>query len=194
MARFAHKQLEQKSCGASSIMCAVKELCLPMNWDDGNATRIYRNIQKGIGDESLISKMVVELKKHGLKTQIFEDEDHTGIFKQLPAFTTPYNDYRNDVSNASLTIDARKSPDAFKADDFKESARLFLCVIIAAENLTHWVLARREGAKYYVMNPDPGLNAEMPDLLAWMNGSPIDVKKVCGVDYMFSGIVLRVTR
>lgn len=194
MAREAHKQLEPKSCGASSIMCAVKEFSLPMNWDDGNATRIYRNIQKGIGDESLISKMVVELNKHGLKAQVIEDEDRTGVFKGMPAFTVPYSDYRNDVSKASLTIDVRKSLNPFKADDFKDSARIFLCVIIVGQDLTHWVLARREGGKFYVMNPDPGLNAEMPDLLTWMTGSPVDVKDVCGVKYLFSGIVLRVTK
>ena len=96
--------------------------------------------------------------------------------------------------NAGRCSSRGKSPDPFKADDFKDSARIFLCVIIVGQNLTHWVFARREGGKYYVMNPDPGLNAEMPDLLAWMNGSPFDVKNVCGVNYLFSGIVLRVKR
>jgi hypothetical protein len=194
MARFEHKQLEQKSCGASAIMCTVKEFSLPMNWDDANADRIYRNIQKGIHDESLMSKMVAELKKHGLKVQLIEDEDRTGVFKSLPAFSGPYSDYRSDVASAALTIETRKSPDPFKADDFKDSARILLVVIIVGQNLTHWVLARREGGKYYVMNPDPGKNAEMPDLLTWMNGAATDVKDVCGVKYMFAGIILRVIK
>src|SRR5262249_37417975 len=155
------------------------------------ATRIYRNIQKGMNDESLISKMVAELRKHGLNAQLIEDVDRTGIFKGQPAFSTPYNDYRTDVTNARLVIETRKSPDPFSADDFRESARIMLVVIILGQDLTHWVLARREGGKFYVMNPDPGTNVEMVDLLAWMNGSPLDVKDVCGVKYLFAGIILR---
>ena len=62
-------------------MCTVKEFSLPMNWDDANANRIYLNIQKGMHDESLISKMVAELRKHGLKVQLIEDVDRTGVFK-----------------------------------------------------------------------------------------------------------------
>ena len=81
-----------------------------MNWDDANATNIYDRIQKRMGDESLISKMVAELRTHGLKVQLIEDVDRTGVFKSLPAFSTPYNDYRNDVASASLLIETRKSP------------------------------------------------------------------------------------
>ena len=124
MARLEHKQLEQKSCGASAIMCTVKEFSLPMNWDDPNANRIYLNIQKGMHDESLISKMVAELRKHGLKVQLIEDVDRTGVFKSLPAFSVPYSDYLKDVASASLTIETRKSPDPFNEDDFKASARI----------------------------------------------------------------------
>lgn len=194
MARLEHKQLEQKSCGASAIMCTVKEFSLPMNWDDANANRIYLNIQKGMHDESLISKMVAELRKHGLKVQLIEDVDRTGVFKGLPGFSVPYSDYLKDVASASLTIETRKSPDPFNEDDFKASARIMLVVIIVGQNLTHWVLTRREGGKYYVMNPDPGKNAEMIDLLAWMNSPATTVKDVCGVKYMFAGIILRVTK
>ena len=107
-------------------------------------------------------------------------------------FEPAYQAYKADVKNV-VPRHKRPGPNAFVAGDFDGFARLML-VVILANGLTHWVMARRWQNGVSVMNPDGGTESSLPNFLTWMNAPAGTPLQIGNVTYTFTGIVLSVVR
>jgi hypothetical protein len=64
-----------------------------------------------------------------------------------------------------------------------------LASIIASNGLMHFILARKDGPDYYVMNPDGGKDEKHNDLFTNYINS-LNPKTIGGVNYIFTGVAV----
>jgi hypothetical protein len=181
-----------KACAASCLICATEEMRVSdTGVSDAAARVVYQRVWRAVNDESLVSKVMIEITKHRLEATIIENLSITAPLSHSPGFTKPYTDYLADVRQ--FPREARPGPNAFAPDDFEHFARMMLVVALIPSQLTHWVLARKFNGNYWVMNPDGGSNTRMDDLVTWMNSmpNPFAPRKIGGVPYIFTGIAVR---
>lgn len=193
--RQPHAQSDPKSCGAACIMSCLAELA-GHNVAAGAQVQemtIHRQIWESRADVSLASKVAAYLYAHNLRLQLIEDKDRTDLIRaSSAAFDLVYRKYKIDVRGSAVARFRRRGGNAFTAADFDDDARLMFIAIFAGSPGTHWLLARRDGGDFWVMNPDGGSDSRITNLLTWMNGAWTTMQTIGGANYLFSGTVLRV--
>jgi hypothetical protein len=193
--RQAYAQSDPKSCGAVCIMSCVDELAghgfaIGANVDE---MKIHRQIWERRADVSLASKVAAYLQTHKLNLELIEDKDKTDLIRASSApFDLVYRRYKIDVRGSAVVRFRRRGGNAFTATDFDNDARLMFMAILVGATGTHWLLARRDAGDFWVMNPDGGSDSRITNLLTWMNGAWTTMQSIGGVNYLFSGTVLRV--
>jgi hypothetical protein len=193
--RQPHAQSDAKSCGAACIMSCLAELgghSFPVG-ANVEEMKIHRQIWERRTDVSLASKTAAFLYAHKLRLQLIEDKDRTDAIRaSSPAFDLVYRKYKIDVRGSAVARFRRRGGNTFTAADFDDDARLMFIAVVVGSTGTHWLLARRDGGDFWVMNPDGGSDSRITNLLTWMNGAWTTMQTVGGANYLFSGTVLRV--
>jgi hypothetical protein len=193
--RQPHAQSNPKSCGAACIMTCLAELgghSFAVGADI-EEMKIHRQIWERRADVSLASKAAAFFYAHKLRLQLIEDKDKTDAIRaSSPAFGLVYRKYKIDVRGSVVARFRRRGANAFTAADFDDDARLMFIAMVAGPPGIHWLLARRDGGDFWVMNPDGGSDSRITNLLTWMNGAWTTMQTIGRANYLFSGTVLRV--
>jgi hypothetical protein len=193
--RQPHAQSDPKSCGAACIMSCLAELS-GHSFAVGatiEEMKIHRQIWERRTDVSLASKTAAFLYTHKLRLQLIEDKDRTDAIRaSSSAFDLVYRKYKIDVRGSAVARFRRRGANAFTAADFDDDARLMFIAMLVGSTGTHWLLARRDGGDFWVMNPDGGSDSRITNLLTWMNGAWTTMQTIGAASYLFSGTVLRV--
>lgn len=193
--RQSHAQSDPKSCGAACIMSCLAELSGHSFALGANVRemKIHRQIWERRADVSLASKVAAYFYAHKLRLQLIEDKDRTDVIRaSSAAFDLVYRTYKIDVRGSAVARFRRRGGNAFTAADFDHDARLMFIAMVVGSTGTHWLLARRDGGDFWVMNPDGGSDSRITNLLTWMNGAWTTMQTIGGANYLFSGTVLRV--
>jgi hypothetical protein len=193
--RQSHAQSDPKSCGAACIMSCLAELAGHSFAVGANVEemKIHRQIWERRADVSLASKVAAYLYAHKLRLQLIEDKDRTDVIRaSSAAFDLIYRTYKIDVRGSAVARFRRRGGNAFTAADFDDDARLMFLAMVVGSTGTHWLLARRDGGDFWVMNPDGGSDSRITNLLTWMNGAWTTMQTIGGANYLFSGTALRV--
>jgi hypothetical protein len=193
--RQSHAQSDPKSCGAACIMSCLAELSGHSFAIGANVQemKIHRQIWERRADVSLASKVAAYLYAHKLRLQLIEDKDKTDVIRaSSAAFDLTYRTYKIDVRGSAVARFRRRGGNPFTAADFDDDARLMFIAMVVGSTRNHWLLARRDGGDFWVMNPDGGSDSRITNLLTWMNGAWTTMQTIGGANYLFSGTVLRV--
>lgn len=193
MPRYSFAQTRAQSCGAVAVMVAMAELGVigAPQINAATETQIWRNIWRGNApNESPVSYVANFFIGNDRNAQLYEDQTRiANLMAASPAMVTDYGRHRDELSSAGMT--GQISP--LLPLHFADNARIVLAVIIAATGQLHYLLARQEGGGIWVMNPDSGMDTQQPDLFAWANGPAGGARDIGGVNYIFTGIFVRVT-
>ncbi|MBU6498899.1 MAG: hypothetical protein KGJ41_08705 [Rhodospirillales bacterium] len=200
MPRYSKRQQEPKSCGAATLLVTLKELTgAPAKTTNTEEDAIYQAVKIPSGSlgagETLPSSVYAYALGKNLHAEIIESPQTAGAFATKPM----YQLYSYALGQAGIHPSVRELADA----DFAGNARLFLVVKFASSDLTHYVLARKDGAAVYIMNPDPGSDEAMalPAFGAAVstNRGGVIIHTPTGTandgasrDYTFTGIAVRV--
>jgi len=190
MPRYSLNQKEQKSCAGACIAVALKELGIAgFEADQSTEMRVYGQVQRGSGQESAPSKIDKFLNAQpGIRAWIMESPLRTGalIVGSKGALIKPWLEYSKELWSDWSWRYSR----GLVEGDFRDGARVMLCSIIAdGSNRTHFILARKDGNDYYVMNPDGGSDELHNDLFSKYINS-YDAHDFGGVDYVYTGICI----
>ena len=193
--RQAHAQSDPKSCGAACLMSCLAELAghsFPVGAQI-EEMKIHRQIWERRADVSIASKVAAFLYAHRLRLELIEDKDKTDIIRACSApFDLTYRRYKIDVRGTAVARFRRRGGNAFTVADFDDDARLMFIALAVGSAHTHWLLARRDGGDFWVMDPDGGSDSRITNLLTWMNGAWTTMQTIGGANYLFTGTVLRV--
>lgn len=188
MPRHQLNQQEQKSCAGACIAVALTEMGVSgFSADNTTEMRVYGQVQRGSGQESAPSKIDKFLNAQpGIRAWIMESPMRTGalIVGSKGALIKPWLEYTKELWTDGSWRYLRN----LWEKDFRDGARVMLVSIIAnGSNLTHFILARKEGNDYYVMNPDGGADEVHNDLFTDYINS-YGAHRFGGVDYVYTGI------
>ncbi len=161
MGRTLRKQHNPKSCGAACSLVAAIELGDGLKNDDTQEDAIYNAVKIPSGspvgaDEVLPSSLVAYLGT-GHTAEILESPDTTKVLVKVTwalnkAMQGMYALYDGVVTASGCKRGIRD----IKADDLKSNGHLILVVKFALQDKLHYLLAREDSSKCYIMNPDPG--------------------------------------
>ncbi|MGC4061914.1 MAG: hypothetical protein QM749_14110 [Aquabacterium sp.] len=192
MPRYNFAQTQGQSCGAVCAMVTLAELgtTAPASINVATEMQIWQNVWRGNGpSESPVAYVSNFFLGNGRQSQFYEDQGRIGnLMDAMPAMVAPYMTHREELVSTGLA--GQVSP--LLPEHFANNARILLVVIIAGVGLTHYVLARQENGGIWVMNPDGGQDTQQADLFAWVNGPAGGVANIGGVNYIFTGIFVRV--
>ena|SRR5262249_29192747 len=187
MARQSLNQSGQMSCGAACIAVALDELGIG-NFKSDQATEnaIYPQIWRTANGESapaLIDKYLNQ--QAGIRAWIMENPVRTAalMIGSRGALFEAWLEYSGEL----WTKSAWRYPRGLLEKDFNYDARIMLVSIIANSGLMHYILARRDGGHYYVMNPDGGSDNQSDDIFTGYIDS-YNPKTIGGVSYIYTGI------
>ncbi|GGB82510.1 hypothetical protein GCM10011352_05430 [Marinobacterium zhoushanense] len=193
MPRYSFAQTQAKSCGAVSVMVSMAELGVITAPEINAATemKIWQNIWQAKKEESPIAYVANFFIGNGKKAQLYEDQARiVDLMDGNPdAMAQAYGAHRDQLASTGMTGQIS----ALNASHFDNDARILLVVLIASTGQGHYLLARKDGGNIWVMNPDGGRDTQQPNLYAWTSGKVGSVANVGGVDYIFTGIFVRVT-
>ncbi len=80
-----------------------------------------------------------------------------------------------------------RTPRALTPADFDSGIRaMLISIIMDGSGATHFVLARKDGGHYFVMNPDGASDEQDDNLFDYINS--FTVKTYGTVDYLYTGI------
>lgn len=152
---------------------------------------IYQNIWRGDGpDDSPVSYVVNFFIGNDRSAELFEDQERIAdIMAIVGAMAGPYGQHRGELDSAGVT----GTVGALSPEHFADNARVLLVALIDGNYATHYLLARQDAGGLWVMNPDGGTDTQEPDLFTWANGQAGGAARIGNVDYIFSGIFVRVT-
>jgi hypothetical protein len=188
MARYSLKQSGPMSCGAACIAVALHELGIA-NFQSNTSTEnsIYPQIWRSAGDVSapaLIDKFLNG--QSGIRAWIMEDLKRTAalMIGSRGALFKPWCEYTGELWRNS----AWRYPRGLLEKDLNSDARVMLVSIIASSpSLMHYVLARRDGADYYIMNPDGPSDDKQNDIFTNYINS-YNPMKIGVTSYIYTGI------
>jgi hypothetical protein len=131
--------------------------------DRTTESAIYHQIWRVANGESapaLIDKYLNQ--QGGIRAWIMENPVRTAalMIGSRGALFKPWLDYSGELWKNS----AWRYPRGLLEKDFNHDARVILVSIIANSGLMHYILARRDGAHYYIMNPDGGSDGQHDDI------------------------------
>ena len=159
MTRVSKRQQEPKSCGAATLLVTLNELKGAPATTNVEEDRIYQAVKIPSGqlgeDETLPTSIYRYAVANGLNAVIIESSSTAGTFGGKDM----YKLYRHMVAMEGLGAQL-KSRDIADTD-LDGNGRLFLVVKFTNSDLTHYILARKDGGRTFIMNPDPGSDDEM---------------------------------
>lgn len=202
MPRFAFDQGlmkegdREKSCGAAAAMVTLAELGLLTGAEvnRGTAKIIYNQIQKAPGDESPAGKMANYLIHKGCAVEILINKDLTKALiagDQSGKLGKAYAEHKLELKGKNIK---QVKVSSFTLSHLDGNARLILVGILPAEGAAHNIVLRKDGDDLWIMNPDGGKDEKRKDTFIKFLNEAGKQKDIGGVDYIFSGIVLRVTK
>ena len=189
-----HEQAHSQSCNALAIIITLAELGKgSYAGNKGEELTLHSVLKrsKKAGEEEIMPYRTVEYLKYrkGLDVTVVEDQTRTAVLKA--SVTDLYNDWMEGLKAI------RSSPALRKLDlvkDFEGDARVFLIVGFMDKRklMTHTILARKEAAKYCVLNPDGGTDDEytlghMQGFLSAPMNKPVPF---ANRDYIYTGIAI----
>ncbi len=201
MTRVSKRQQEQKSCGAATLLVTLHELTGAPATTNTEEDTIYKAVriptgQLGAG-ETLPSSVYSYAVGKGLHAEIIESPSTHGAYSGK----NMYKLYRHAVALGGLggQLKSRDVADT----DLDGNGRLFLVVKFTNSDSTHYILARKDGGRVFIMNPDPGSDDEMPlpafndpistnskGVLVYDNGTTVN--DATHRNYVYTGIAVRV--
>lgn len=158
MPRYSKRQQEALSCGAATLLVALRELGRPVLTTNDQEAALYAAIKIPDGSpgagETLPSSILSYAQNEGLRAEIIESPQTAGLF----GAKAMYQLYRYTLGTLGINPTSREPADA----DMDNNGRLFLVVKFNNSDSTHYVLARKDGGLTYLMNPDPGSDDQLP--------------------------------
>ncbi|MCU0546787.1 MAG: hypothetical protein MUE44_32250 [Oscillatoriaceae cyanobacterium Prado104] len=217
MPRFSYNQQGPNTCGAAVTMVSLQELSVAVPQCTTNLGtpvcelsiwNTIKDLQVGTGadDYQCTPLSLVEfMHDRGLSVTIVHDA--TRVEKVLEAWSKSYPELRGfykdkftvPLANVSSTI-ANLQSGINVPGDFNNDARvILLCLIQGGDppSPLHYLLARRDGTDYYIMNPDGGKDTPL-NRVALQTFLAENVSLGISIDsptnYIYTGIALRVRK
>lgn len=183
MTRFSHQQSGPNSCAAAVTMVALRELSVPIPLPNCTSTALTQvceidlwdamkdlRVGTGVTDWQCTPLSVVNfLHTQGLSVAIVHDSTRVGFVldawsKDYPElrgfykdrFTTPLAKLSSTIANVQSGINL--------PGDFNNDARVILLCLIEGGNPPsplHYLLARKDGNSYWIMNPDGATDTQL---------------------------------
>ncbi|WP_446810610.1 hypothetical protein ACH50O_03235 [Methylomonas sp. 2BW1-5-20] len=188
MARTQHNQLGPKSCGAASLMCALHELGRLTGAVDNNTEQlIYNSTQRAPNEVSSPAKVVKTAQARGVQAWLMEAPWRTAaLMAHAPLQLGPaWLEYTGELWKEWVW----RTPRSLARSDLDGGIRaMLISIIMDGSGATHFILARKDGQDYWVMNPDGGTDEIDNNLFDYID--KFEVKTYGGVDYLYTGICI----
>lgn len=188
MPRYTLKQQDPKSCGAACTVVAERELGTGTPTAQEEVST-YAAIRRTAG-ESDITRLVNRLNTAPRSARLVEDTHRTGQFlTRFTGLATQYGTYlgeRTALGHLAGTVD-----NVAQLPAGHERRLLVVMFPKGSGYATHYVLARLDGGRVWIMNPDgPSDTAFTPAEVAnWMTGSLTGTLEIgTGHWYVYTGI------
>lgn len=199
---YGFQQSEPTSCAGAAAMVVLAELeCIT-----GLSVELEMNIWETVWSgkppfESPVANVVTFFRQQRLHSDVYEDDARVNTLKDADAKMSDAWVAHRAQMEARGIAGAEIRIASLVRERFQHDARILLVVLIAKPGpsfgLSHYVLARMEGDRVLIMNPDGASNTDFPmeKLLQWTNGPDPSVMNI-GVDkpYIFSGIYVVTTK
>lgn len=218
MPRFQYQQQRNNTCGAAVTMVALQELSVtvPQCASNLGTSTCELSIWKEINDLQVNKddpndnqctplSLVEFMHDRGLSVAIVHDA--TRVEKVLKAWSKNYPELRGfykdnftvPLAEVSSTIANVQSGINFPGDFNKDARVILLCLIQGGDppSPLHYLLARKDGNDYYVMNPDGGSDTPL-NRVALQGFLTEDVSLGVSIsgptNYIYTGIALIVRK
>ena len=182
MARYKMQQTKAKSCGAVGLAIALAELGeKTLGWAQTNAeTTVYAKVRRGIDDVSAPAKIAKYANDLNRSVYVMESYPRTLILRttQKEIMEPAWKLYTKELSDENLS----KWPIGLGSGDLNKGARaLIACVITSGSDAggMHYLLARKDGKDYYVMDPAYDTDTNFPGLtnFLWFTSGDVEIVK-----------------
>lgn len=156
MPRYQLLQSGNQSCGASASAVAEAELNNAGNPGANEEDAIYRIVSRNYaaGETSAPARIARYFKTQGFRASIVESPYRSAVLMAARprAMIPEWWGYSSELWGWGTWI--WRWPRGLRERDFKNNARVLL--VVATLHGLHYLLARRVGAVYYVMDPADG--------------------------------------
>ncbi len=180
MARYKMQQTKGKSCGAVGLAIALAELgAKDLNWAQTNAeTTVYAKVQRGPNEVSAPAKIAKYANEMNRSVYVMESYPRTLILRttQKAIMEPEWKLYTKELSDENLG----KWPIGLGSGDLDKGAMaLIACVITDTADAggMHYLLARKDGKDYYVMDPAYDTDTNFPGLtdFLWFTSGDVQI-------------------
>lgn len=201
MNRYHFAQTDGQLGGAANAMVTMAEFgaIAPNKLTKETEQKIWKNIRQDKDDEeseSPIAFLANFFIGNNRKVNIFEDTNRITALRKIPEMDKAYKQHVDElittgIKDLAAGVLVKNAP--LSLASFNNDAHVILVAIIKDTGLTHYVLARKDKGDIWVMNPDGGTDTKQPNLIKWATGAVGEVAKIGNLNYIFSGVYLRVT-